>query len=399
MKRSKGGRKMAHMMKHTKASCGHMFAHFDRKAEHISNENLDRTKTHLNYNLALHQQMDQGEFVKQRCSEIHCLNRKDINVMCSWIVTVPKDLPAEEHGRFFKSTNNFLQERYGKENTVSAYVHMDEVTPHMHFAFVPVVYDEKKKRHKLSAKEKVNRQDLKTFHKDLSEYVSKSLGHEVSLLNEATKEGNRSIEELKRQSATERLQEATEEASKIVSEAFQHVKSTKDRLIPLQAEYEAKKAYVSEVDKISDVSMMYPSEAKVVEKGLIHKKKFVTVPAEMWEAKHISANEKIYLKEATKKLEKSMQEFRNTATSQSINTLTKQVNDLKDRNANLRKDNQNLRQQLFKAEREAEMTMEKVNEVLNKIPKEVSEQFVKAWRTQEKLSRNKEMDMDMGMSR
>ena len=31
---------MAHVMKFTKASCGHMFAHFDRKAEHISNENL-----------------------------------------------------------------------------------------------------------------------------------------------------------------------------------------------------------------------------------------------------------------------------------------------------------------------------------------------------------------------
>jgi len=27
---------MAHLMKHTKASCGHMFAHYVRKAEHIS---------------------------------------------------------------------------------------------------------------------------------------------------------------------------------------------------------------------------------------------------------------------------------------------------------------------------------------------------------------------------
>ena len=58
---------MAHMMKHTKASCGHMFAHFDRKAEHICNENLDRTRTHLNYNLAIHQEMDQGEFVRKVC--------------------------------------------------------------------------------------------------------------------------------------------------------------------------------------------------------------------------------------------------------------------------------------------------------------------------------------------
>ena len=57
---------MAHVMKFTKASCGHMFAHFDRKAEHISNENLDRERTHLNYNLATHQTMDQGEFVRKK---------------------------------------------------------------------------------------------------------------------------------------------------------------------------------------------------------------------------------------------------------------------------------------------------------------------------------------------
>lgn len=48
-----------------------------------------------------------------------------------------------------------------------------------------------------------------------------------------------------------------------------------------------------EADRISQVSMMYPSEVKVTEKGFINKQKFVTVPAKMWEAKHISANEKV----------------------------------------------------------------------------------------------------------
>ena len=132
--------------------------------------------------------------------------------------------------------------------------------------------------------------------------MSKELGHEVSILNEATKEGNRSIEELKRQSATERLQEATEKASKIVSKAQTQAQTINDSLIAVKAEYEAKKAYVREADKVSQVSMMYPAEAKVTEKGLIHKQKFVTVPAEMWEAKHISANEKGYLQKANEAL-------------------------------------------------------------------------------------------------
>ena len=65
----------------------------------------------------------------------------------------------------------------------------------------------------------------------------------------------RSIEELKRQSATERLQQATEKASKIVSEAQIQAQGMNDSLIAVKAEYEAKKAYVREADKISDVSM------------------------------------------------------------------------------------------------------------------------------------------------
>lgn len=223
---------MAHVMKHTKASCGHMFAHFDRKAENISNENLDRTRTHLNYNLAVHQQMDQGEFVRKRCSEVRCQNRKDVNVMVSWVVTAPKDLPAQETRAFFQASYDFLQKRYGRENVVSSYVHMDEATPHMHFAFVPVktgVKADKKNPDvsvpysKVSAKEVITRRDLMTFHQDLSGYLAHRLGHEVGILNEATKEGNRSIEELKRQDATQRLMEADKKAAAIVSGAHTRV--------------------------------------------------------------------------------------------------------------------------------------------------------------------------------
>lgn len=235
---------MAHMMKHTKASCGHMFAHFDRRAGHISNENLDRERTHLNYNLAVHQTMEQGKFVRQRCSEVHCQNRKDVNVMVSWVVTVPKDLPEGEHKAFFQASYDFLQQRYGRENVVSAYVHMDEVTPHMHFAFVPVKhgFKEDKKNpnisteyNKVSAKEVLNRRELQSFHPDLQRYVERALGHEVSILNEATKEGNKSISELKRQTATERLQETALEASKIVSTARDEVKAVKYTLQTLES--------------------------------------------------------------------------------------------------------------------------------------------------------------------
>lgn len=393
---------MAHMMKHTRASCGHMFAHFDRKAEHISNENLDRTRTHLNYNLATHQQMDQGEFVRKRCSEVRCQNRKDVNVMVSWVVTAPKDLPEAEHKAFFQASYDFLKKRYGLENVVSAYVHMDEVTPHMHFAFVPVVHTFKQDRknpnistevYKVSAKECVNRYDLQSFHESLQRYVSKELGHEVSILNEATKEGNRSIEELKRQSATERLQEATDKASEIVSKAQTQAQGINDRLIAVKAEYEAKKAYVRQADKVSDVSMMYPTEAKVTEKGLIHKQKFVTVPAEMWEAKHVSANEKGCLQEANKALEANLQEFRSTTSAKNLAALSQRCKELEQQNYALRSENRTLQSKLSRAEREADKTIEKVNKVLGKLPDDMADRFVKEWKAPER-SRSRGFDME-----
>lgn len=385
---------MAHVAKYSKGALGHMFAHYerakDKDGEYIKfgNEDIDTNKSHLNYNLAPNHNMSQGEFVKKRCSEVKCLNRKDVNVMCSWVVTAPKDLDPNLHKDFFKESYKFLENRYGADNVVSAHVHMDEKTPHMHFAFVPVVYDIKKDVFKVSAKEKVCKTDLQTFHQDLEKHLEKALGREINILNEATKEGNKSIDELKRQSATERLQEVNEKASIIVSKAYNEAQAIKDNLIPLKAEYEVKKAYVREADRISQVSMLYPSEAKVTEKGFINKQKFVTVPAEMWEAKHISANEKSYLEKATEKLDKKIKEFKNTSTSNKIESLSKRVDELERKNSSLSSENRKLEAKIDK-------TYNKINNVLNRLPGNVAEQFIKTWEDLAK-NHNRNLDIDRG---
>lgn len=227
---------MAHLMKHTKASCGHMFAHYDRKAENISNENLDRSRTHLNYNLATHQQLQQGDFLRKRCSEVKCFNRKDVNVMCSWVLTAPKKLPKKDSLLFFQQSYNFMAERYGKENVVSAYVHHDEVSPHMHFAFVPVVEDKKKGGYKVSAKELITRKDLQTFHFDLKQHLNKALGYEVGVMNEATREGNKTVSELKQQTAIRKTKELEEKLKKVeiaVDATESHLESLQVKVMEL----------------------------------------------------------------------------------------------------------------------------------------------------------------------
>lgn len=199
---------MAHMAKYSRAACGHLFKHYardkDENGEYIQfgNQDIDLSRTHLNYNLAAGlQPLLQGDFVRRRCSEVSCLKRKDVNVMCSWVVTAPADLPPEDTDKFFEATFDFLCKRYGKENVVSAWVHLDENRPHIHFAFVPVAYDKDKDEYKVSAKLRCSRSDLRSFHKDFSAFMTGVFGRDIGVLNGATKDGNLTIPQLKAQQA------------------------------------------------------------------------------------------------------------------------------------------------------------------------------------------------------
>lgn len=210
---------MAHVKKYTQGALFNMLSHYDRTAKN-SRENIDPSLTHLNYNLAEKwQPLPQKEFIDKRLSQVRVQKRKDVNVMCSWVLTAPKSLNKKEYKRFFKAGYRFMERRYGRDNVISAYVHMDEPNskPHMHFAFVPVLHDLEKGIDRLCAKKVVNRQDLKSFHNDLEAYISHSLGHGVEILNEATKDGNKSIMELKRLSHKELMDKMLEQDLAITS--------------------------------------------------------------------------------------------------------------------------------------------------------------------------------------
>lgn len=199
-----------HVAKYKSTQIGQMCAHYNRnngKDRNYSNKELDKEKSHLNYNLA----PDRGnevDFINNRTNEVKHINRADVVKMADWVVTLPKDYSGDER-EFFQATYNALEKRYGRENVISAYVHMDETTPHMHFAFVPICHSIDKQGHeveKLSAKEVLTRNDLQHIHKDMEREVSHQLGHEVHFLNGKTREGNRSIEELKRDTAIRDLE-------------------------------------------------------------------------------------------------------------------------------------------------------------------------------------------------
>lgn len=191
---------MAHVEKYTRGAMGNMLAHYDR-TKASSKSLIDPERTPLNYNLAVTDQpLSQLDFIHKRLSEIKVLNRKDVNVFCDWIVTAPQGLSENEYADFFKEVYDFLNDRYGKENVISAYVHMDESQPHIHYAFVPVTIDKKKGIPKLSAKEVITIKELKVFHKDLSRCLNDFFGRDIGILNGATDLGNQTIAQLRNNS-------------------------------------------------------------------------------------------------------------------------------------------------------------------------------------------------------
>ena len=209
---------MAHVAKYTRGAIQGLSNHLDRKTENHSNKDIDVSKSHLNYDL----NQNQGDTISrlnERLEQVYCMNRKDVKAVADWIVTLPKELedrPADDQRQFFEATKRFLDKQYGEENNISANVHMDETTPHMHYAFIPVVYDEKKQREKVSAKLVLTRNHLQKFHEQLDQYLQAEIPqiYERGVVNGQTV-GVETVQELKQLKMQEKA--LSEEINKLTS--------------------------------------------------------------------------------------------------------------------------------------------------------------------------------------
>lgn len=126
-------------------------AHHERTKEiYASNPDIDKSRTVQNYHL-IAPRWSYGREIRHRISMAGCRVRKDSVKFVDTLVTVSPEF-AKAHDaempEYFKRAFNFLKERVGEENIISAVVHMDEKTPHLHLCFVPLTKD-----NRLSAKE------------------------------------------------------------------------------------------------------------------------------------------------------------------------------------------------------------------------------------------------------
>lgn len=140
-----------------------------------SNPQIDSSRTHLNYHLILPRK-SYMEIINERLSELDLKRkiRSDAILMNSFIVTSDgeffKGMNPWEQREFFRDCTKFFSDKYGEENMISAVVHMDETTPHMHLNFIPI------NEGRLSSKSLFDRQKLAELQTQLHESIGKKWG-------------------------------------------------------------------------------------------------------------------------------------------------------------------------------------------------------------------------------
>ena len=121
---------------------GRLAKHHEReKKEYKSNPDIDLTRTSENFHIKGPPESYKG-FIDARIQEVGCKVRKDSVVMQDSICTASPEFfqgkSLYETSFFFRRAYEFYAKTFGEENIISAVVHMDEKTPHMHICFVPI---------------------------------------------------------------------------------------------------------------------------------------------------------------------------------------------------------------------------------------------------------------------
>lgn len=142
-----------------------------KKTSYKSNPDIKTELSNNNYHFV----KPNGKY-KNLCDErikaAGCKVRKDSVILVETILTASPEfingLNKDEQYRFFERAFNFIADKVDKENIISAVVHMDETTPHMHLCFCPVTKD-----NRLSAKIIIgDRNKLEKWQDEYYEYMS-----------------------------------------------------------------------------------------------------------------------------------------------------------------------------------------------------------------------------------
>ncbi len=116
------------------------------KEKYNSNPDIDTSRSQLNFHLVTPERKYRAEAERQ-IAEAGCRTRSDsVRVVEALITATPdffKGKKKSEIKAFFQEALEFIKQNQNPETIISAVVHMDEKTPHMHLCFVPLTEDKR----------------------------------------------------------------------------------------------------------------------------------------------------------------------------------------------------------------------------------------------------------------
>ena len=140
-------------------------AHNERtKEEYASNPDIDKSCSHLNFHLLEPERKYRAEAERQ-IKDACCRTRSDsVRLVEALVTATPEFFKGKKKAdieAYFQEALDFIREHQDQKTIISAVVHMDEKTPHMHLCFVPLTADKR-----LSAKEIVGNKKKLTHWQD-----------------------------------------------------------------------------------------------------------------------------------------------------------------------------------------------------------------------------------------
>ena len=207
----------------------------DENYKSTRNPQIDKSKTHLNYHIIPFEKKYLS-FIDERIKRLSPKRKikDDAVLITSFILASDKEfferITAEQQKQFFADCTDFFSERYGEENVVSAVVHLDESTPHLHLNLIPVTGG------RLCAKELFDRAALRELQTGFYEIVGKKYGLKRGKEGSAAKHLDTVAYKTKKmtEAAESKIREAekTQAAAKTAKELLESYESAKSEKIP-----------------------------------------------------------------------------------------------------------------------------------------------------------------------
>ena len=295
-----------HMDKFKKEAIRGIQSHNRRERESHSNPDIDYDRSLENYELHESASTNYTEAIQRRIDALQLAKavRKDAVRMCGLIVTSDsaffQSLSPEDTRRFFEESKAFLMDFVGAENVVSAMVHMDEKTPHMHFFHVPVTQDGR-----LNANKIYTRQSLRKLQSELPAYLQ-SRGFAIERGVEQTPGSAKkhlNTREFKQQK--EELARLAQEAAALMRDSLQSLGILGQREEELKKSIEAYERQAEEAEKVLREDSSLPKASFFNYPSVLEKASFIIEELKKALAvKHLVQTEKEILKREVDSLRK-----------------------------------------------------------------------------------------------